>query len=312
MELGKVTREADGYQVQFDRVYPHPVQKVWEALTKPENLKIWFTDIEMDFRPGGKMTFRFRDEARMASYGKVMEIDPPRRFVFSWEGELAKWELSDAPGNTCRLKLTYSKLPQDFAAKAPAGFHTLLDRLEDVLAGRKEPWAFGTEDTGQQKLVMRYGAAVHREHPEIEELRPVIVEKLCNASPDGVWQALTRKEQMKEWYFDLDDFKAEVGFEFTFPGKGQKGEEYIHRCRITEVTPSKKLQYSWQYENHPGYSEVTFELFPEGATKTRVRVTHQGLETFSQSNPDFARKSFTGGWTELITVLLPKYIESGS
>lgn len=137
---------------------------------------------------------------------------------------------------------------------------------------------------------------------------PVIIEKLINAPVKRVWQAITDKDQMKQWYFDLSDFKPEVGFEFRFPGQGHKGEQYMHVCKITEVVPLKKLQYSWQYVGLEGYSVVTFELFEE-ADKTRVKLTHTGLETFPKDNTDFARDSFNAGWTELITVLLPKFVE---
>jgi uncharacterized protein YndB with AHSA1/START domain len=135
----------------------------------------------------------------------------------------------------------------------------------------------------------------------------IIIEKVLDASVKKVWKAITDKDQMKQWYFDLSDFKPEKGFEFKFAGQGQKGQEYVHVCKITEVIPFKKLQYSWQYEQYAGYSVVTFELFEEG-NKTRLKLTHTGLETFPQNNPDFARESFTGGWKELITTLLPDFL----
>ena len=135
---------------------------------------------------------------------------------------------------------------------------------------------------------------------------PVIIEKLINAPVKKVWQAITDKEQMKQWYFDVSDFKPEVGFEFRFAGQGSKGEQYIHICKITEVVPLKKLQYSWQYLDRAGYSVVTFELFEE----TGKTLTHTGLETFPQDNTDFARDSFNAGWTELITASLPKFVEN--
>ena len=50
---------------------------------------------------------------------------------------------------------------------------------------------------------------------------PFVIERTYNVSIDKVWQAITDKEKMKQWYFDLSDFKPEVGFEFTFPGKGR-------------------------------------------------------------------------------------------
>ena len=139
----------------------------------------------------------------------------------------------------------------------------------------------------------------------------VIVEEIINAPIEKVWQAITNKEKMKQWYFSLDEFKPILGFEFKFEGEGHKGEKYIHICKVTEVIPNKKLQYSWQYENHVGYSLVTFELFAE-EKQTRVKLTHEGLSTFSQDNPDFAIESFTNGWKQLIITSLKKFIENNN
>ena len=137
---------------------------------------------------------------------------------------------------------------------------------------------------------------------------PVIVEKLFNAPVNKVWKALTDVQQMKEWYFNVDDFKAEKDFEFSFTGQGRKGEQYIHLCKVLEVVPHKKLQYSWQYKGLPGYSVVTFELFDED-DKTRLKLTHTGLESFAENGTDFARDSFNGGWNEIVNVSLEKHLQ---
>jgi len=138
--------------------------------------------------------------------------------------------------------------------------------------------------------------------------QPFVIERVYNAPSSRIWKALTDKSEMKKWYFDVSDFKPEVGFEFTFPGEGRNCEKYVHRCRITEVIEGKKLAYSWAYEGHPGNSIVTFELFPEGE-KTRLRLTHSGLETFPKSNSDFARESFAEGWTYITGTSLKEYLE---
>lgn len=137
---------------------------------------------------------------------------------------------------------------------------------------------------------------------------PYIIERVFNAPVAKVWEAITNKEDMKQWYFDLAEFKPEVGFEFSFPGQGHKGEKYIHHCKITEVVKEKKLVYSWRYEGYPGISYVHFELFPEG-NSTRIKLTHEGLETFAQNNSDFAKENFAAGWTELIGTLLKQFVE---
>jgi uncharacterized protein YndB with AHSA1/START domain len=70
--------------------------------------------------------------------------------------------------------------------------------------------------------------------------RSGVIERTYNASVARVWRALTDANQMREWYFDLKEFKPEPGFEFQFVVE-HEGNTYDHRCRITEVIPEKKL-----------------------------------------------------------------------
>ena len=69
----------------------------------------------------------------------------------------------------------------------------------------------------------------------------------------------------------------------------------------------KKIAYSWRYAGEEGDSLVTFELFPEG-DKTRLKLTHEGLETFPKL-PAYARTNFETGWTEIIGSSLKQYVE---
>ncbi|MBS1596571.1 MAG: SRPBCC domain-containing protein [Bacteroidetes bacterium] len=135
----------------------------------------------------------------------------------------------------------------------------------------------------------------------------VIIVETFNAPVERVWEAITDKDKMKMWYFDLDEFKAQVGFSFRFPGSGHKGESYIHICEVTEVVVHKRLQYSWRYENLDGISFVTFELFADGA-ETRLKLTHTGLDSFP-SHPDFARESFSSGWSQILHTSLKRFID---
>jgi len=135
---------------------------------------------------------------------------------------------------------------------------------------------------------------------------PFVIERVLNAPADKVWRAITNKEEMKQWYFDIADFKPEIGCEFTFEGHNEN-RVFVHLCKITEVVPGKKIKYSWRYEGEPGLSFVTFELFSEG-NKTRLKLTHEGLETFPQTK-DFAKENFVKGWTHIIGKSLVEYFE---
>jgi len=136
----------------------------------------------------------------------------------------------------------------------------------------------------------------------------LILERTYHAPISKVWRAITNRDQMVQWYFDLKEFKPEVGFEFQFEA-GDKGDMFLHKCVVTAVEEGRKIAYTWSYpELSDGISEVTFELFEEG-DHTRLKLTHTGLESFPQDHPSFARTSFNAGWTHILGISLKEFVE---
>jgi uncharacterized protein YndB with AHSA1/START domain len=137
---------------------------------------------------------------------------------------------------------------------------------------------------------------------------PFVKEITINVTIEKVWNAITDKDQMKQWYFDLKEFKPEVGFEFQFYA-GDEKKQWLHLCKITEVVKEKKLTYSWRYDGYSGISYVTFELLPEN-NKTRLKLTHAGLETFpGDTVPELRKENFAQGWNQIIGKSLKEFLE---
>lgn len=136
------------------------------------------------------------------------------------------------------------------------------------------------------------------------------IEKTYNAPVEKVWAAITDKNLMKQWYFDVPGFEPEEGTEFSFTGKDHDGVEWIHLCRVTEVLPYKKLVHTWRYEGYEGDTVVTWELFNEG-NQTRVKLTHTGFETLPPLK-SLAKENFAQGWTEIIGKNLKEFLEKSS
>jgi len=64
-------------------------EKLWQALLEPEfTRQYWFaTSHESAWTPGAPWLLRIPD-GRVAHSGGVLEIDPPRRLVLSWQAEV--------------------------------------------------------------------------------------------------------------------------------------------------------------------------------------------------------------------------------
>jgi uncharacterized protein YndB with AHSA1/START domain len=74
--------------------FPHPVEKVWQALTDPDALSVWLMETNFEPRAGKRFILRGRKVAP-GSRGwhecEVLEIEPQCRMVWSWivnEGEV--------------------------------------------------------------------------------------------------------------------------------------------------------------------------------------------------------------------------------
>ena len=137
--------------------------------------------------------------------------------------------------------------------------------------------------------------------------QPVIVEKVFDTTVQKVWDALTDNKQLKQWYFVLPEFRAETGFGFQFLGGKEDGTQYLHLCKVTKVVPGKILAYSWKFDGYLGTSFVTFELAEVG-DKTKLTVTHSGLETFIPFNHDFSKEEFLKGWTAILNTSLKDFL----
>jgi uncharacterized protein YndB with AHSA1/START domain len=72
--------------VRIDELLPHPVEVVWEALTDASSISDWLMATD-DFRPEIGARFRMKTGNLSASgwvEAEVLELDPPRRMVWSW------------------------------------------------------------------------------------------------------------------------------------------------------------------------------------------------------------------------------------
>ncbi len=137
---------------------------------------------------------------------------------------------------------------------------------------------------------------------------PIVVEHTFEAPIGMVWQAITDKDQMRQWFFEpITDFEPEVGFEAQFTVRSND-QNYLHLWKVTDVVPGERITYQWQYGEYAGNSSVTWELseVPDG---TKLKLTHEGIETFPQDNPVFSRESGQAGWDYFLHESLKGFLD---
>jgi uncharacterized protein YndB with AHSA1/START domain len=106
-----------------------PRERVWAALTRPEELVRWFPTqlAEIYLRPGGEARFEWKDSSDEAM---VDVVEPPGRFVFRWRPAgldrpytTVSFRLEEIPQGT-RLTLVesgFASLPDQIAQQSQQG-----------------------------------------------------------------------------------------------------------------------------------------------------------------------------------------------
>lgn len=139
------------------------------------------------------------------------------------------------------------------------------------------------------------------------EKGPVVKEVILNASVDKVWRAITDTKKMKEWYFNIEEFIAQPGFQFKMYGE-KKGVKFPISCTVKEVEQNKKLSYTWNYDDFPAETLLIFEL-KENGDQTVLRLIHDGLENIPPGNTDVSVENHRDGWEFIIGTSLKQYVE---
>jgi uncharacterized protein YndB with AHSA1/START domain len=141
-DLGTVEERDGRHRLRYERRLDHPPERVWRALTNPDELRGWLASAdELELRPGGRVVLRWLnsdDEGNTAvAHGTVSVCEPPRVLEFDTDihGRL-RWELRP-DGSGCALTFSADvELPEEYVTEVVAGWHVHLEFLEDALDGR--------------------------------------------------------------------------------------------------------------------------------------------------------------------------------
>jgi uncharacterized protein YndB with AHSA1/START domain len=138
-----VGRFVDRNTFVYERRYPHPIARVFEAVSTAEHLNVWMLPIsKVERRVGGAASFTWGgDDETMADTATVSVFEPPTAIQFAFTDESwMRFDLADAGAEATVLHFTlhYGTPPgaehpwhQDFLA----GFHEFIDDLDGYLSG---------------------------------------------------------------------------------------------------------------------------------------------------------------------------------
>jgi uncharacterized protein YndB with AHSA1/START domain len=255
----------DGRSVlRFERRLPHPVEKVWRAITEPAHLGHWFpAEMRMDLAPGAPIHFAFREGEGPATEGTIVELDPPRVFAFTWDRDLLRWELRPE-GQGSLLVFTHTFDDRAGAASIASGWEGCLEALGEVLDGRPvdlpDRWA-----ERHEAYVERFGLSEGSLRQSADGWT-VRFERQMTKPVDAVWAALAGAA-------DPAGVPA-AGLAAGSPAPSRFTTEAVPAGAITAVDPPAVLEYDWLLDGEP-VGRVRWEL-SDGLGGARLVLTQGG------------------------------------
>jgi uncharacterized protein YndB with AHSA1/START domain len=134
-EFGTLEGRADRAVLTFRRRFAQPPQRVWRALTEPDQLERWFpTTIEGERAVGAALRFSHRDVSLPPFDGEMLEFEPPRLLALRWGEDVLRFELTADGDAGTLLTFTDTIVQYGRAARDGAGWHTCLTSLAELLS----------------------------------------------------------------------------------------------------------------------------------------------------------------------------------
>jgi len=156
----------DEHTVQFVRILPGPIERIWEFLWDGKKRGEWFASGDMPTKPGESFDMFFKhstlspnqapppekfiemDKTGHHSRNVLLAYEPPHRLVFSFgpdahadsEVEFLLTQEGDPKDNKVRFTLNHRKIPdRNFAVMVSGGWHSHLAILQHKAEGKVPP-----------------------------------------------------------------------------------------------------------------------------------------------------------------------------
>ncbi len=136
-ELASITGQGRYRRVEVRRVVNAPIEKVWNAITRADEVAQWWAAGEIDAREGGRVKLGDDDscdDTGPGLDGVVKVCLAPYVFEYSWNEAyepaqgLVRFDLVEIDDNTTQVTLVQTLPAKDIVAAA-AGWHEIVERL---------------------------------------------------------------------------------------------------------------------------------------------------------------------------------------
>lgn len=145
--------EIDGRPaLRFERTYPQPIDRLWQAVSTPAELERWFP-AAVEWTPVAG-----EDIEAFGMTGEVLKVDPPHELVWLFAGDWYGFELA-ADGAGTHLAFVHAFEDRASSAQTAAGWESYFRRLGPHLEGEQttEEWSHDGWEADHERYAVAFG-----------------------------------------------------------------------------------------------------------------------------------------------------------
>jgi uncharacterized protein YndB with AHSA1/START domain len=275
--------DPDRWSVRLSRRYPYPVEKVWQAVSRPEHLAAWFPSTVAfggDDAPRVGSEVHFGEPTDGLPTGVVTDCDPPHLLAFTWDTDHLRFELSPVADGT-ELVLLHTFDDRAGAASFASGWEECIGAMGADLIGDPAPGPSRAERR-HEELVAAFGL----DAPVVDE-----------ADDAGCWRIVFERQMVAPaevvWGLLLGSDPA-TGRQRSAPAVGDPFTPWAAPTyvlgTVTEVVPGQLL--AWECSADEPGDAVRLALVEGTGHGARLLVTITGSVP---ADRDTARDQWHGG-----------------
>jgi uncharacterized protein YndB with AHSA1/START domain len=271
-------------------------QRVWDALTQPEEIACWWTDdLSVTLEVGTLAEFRFSQRtfivqfevAELVEGSKVHWITRQGPSTGHWTGTSVTWYLEPIDNGT---KVVFR---HDNFIQADRRYEYTRAWWEHFLSSLKSYLEIGKGTPGSPAF---------RFEKDGTAKSAIIEGRVIAATPQKVWDALTEPNEIIRWWSSEAQITPEVGTLAEFRFRPPAG---TLQFEVVELDQDRKMR--WMIRQGPPQwagTSVTWQLEP-AQSSTKLIFTHDGF-----ARVDEAYEAIRGNWRYFLDSL-KSYLETG-
>ncbi len=278
------------YSYEGTHVLPGAASVVFEALTDPAKLCVWFCEhADIEAEVGGAFRFWGRhtpfDSGESGTDQRITAIVPDERLAFSWTWGGAPTrvtlELEDAYEG-CKVSIKH-EADSEVAGHLARDMVYLMDDL----------WALSMGNL--REFILTGRPALLPDHSKKDD--DVFLSLKIDAPPSIVWKSLTEPGELNKWLARDASVELSQGGAYSY-GWEESDESCgtVGPSRILELEPERLLIHDWTYEGD-STNRTEWRIEPLGDDRCRVSVRQVGIKT------DKERGGYTNGWAKFLLAL---------